>query len=258
MKLQVLVSSMNKNMDELINMMNIRTDAVIINQCDHYNTVRINKDGRDILFCDMNERGVGRSRNSALLKSSGDILLFSDEDIVYEDDYEKKILNAFKDHQDADMLIFNLDVDESRRTYHIDKECKVGRLNCGRYPTYSVAVKRETLIKKGVMFSLLFGGGAPYSAGEDSLFIMNCVKKGMKIYALPITIGREELRPSTWFEGYTEKFFYDRGVLFAHLYGKLAGLMAVRFVLFKKKVMCTEIAPSKALSLIKKGIRDGR
>ncbi|MCR5635336.1 MAG: glycosyltransferase family 2 protein [Lachnospiraceae bacterium] len=258
MKLQLLVSAMNKDAESLINTMGIRTDAVIINQCDKYD-VRIFEDNeKKIEFYDMNERGVGRSRNSAVLKSSGDILLFSDEDIVYEEDYGKRVIKAFEENKDADMLIFNIEVDESRRTYHIDKKTKVGPLNCGRYPTYSMAVKRDILLKKGIMFSLLFGGGAPYSAGEDSLFVMDCVRSGMKIYALPVTIGREILRPSTWFNGYTEKFFYDRGVLFAHLYGRAAGLMAARYILVKKKVMCREIKPKDAYLLIKKGIKDGR
>ena len=258
MKLQLLVSAMNKDAENLINTMGITTDAVIINQCDKYDTRIFEDKNRKIEFYDMNERGVGRSRNSAVLKSSGDILLFSDEDIVYEKDYEKRVIKAFEENKNADMLIFNIEVDESRRTYHIDKKTKVGLLNCGRYPTYSMAVKREVLLKKGIMFSLLFGGGAPYSAGEDSLFIMDCVKAGMKIYALPITIGREELRPSTWFNGYTEKFFYDRGVLFAHLYGKAAGIMAARYILAKKRVMCREIKTRDAYNLIKKGIKDGR
>ena len=258
MKLQLLVSAMNKDAENLINTMGITTAAVIINQCDKYDTRIFEDKNRKIEFYDMNERGVGRSRNSAVLKSSGDILLFSDEDIVYEKDYEKRVIKAFEENKNADMLIFNIEVDESRRTYHIDKKTKVGLLNCGRYPTYSMAVKREVLLKKGIMFSLLFGGGAPYSAGEDSLFIMDCVKAGMKIYALPITIGREELRPSTWFNGYTEKFFYDRGVLFAHLYGRAAGIMAARYILAKKRVMCREIKPRDAYNLIKKGIKDGR
>ena len=97
----------------------------------------------------MSEAYVGRSRNSAVLKSSGDILLFSDEDIVYEEDYGERVIKAFEENKDADMLIFNIEVDESRRTYHIDKKTKVGPFNCGRYPTYSMAVKRDVLLKKG-------------------------------------------------------------------------------------------------------------
>ena len=258
MKLELIVSAMNKEPGSLIKTMGIKTDAVIINQCDRYGATEIKDGGSSILFFDMAERGVGRSRNSGILKSRGDILLFSDEDIVYEAGYEDKILKAFETEAGADMLLFNVDVEESRRTYHIDKRTKITSLNCGRYPTYSMAVKRDVLLKKGIMFSLLFGGGAPYSAGEDSLFIMNCVKSGMNIIALPVTIGREEPRPSTWFNGYTEKFFYDRGVLFSHLYGKLAGIMALRYVIKKKKLMCNEVSQKKAYQLIKKGIREGR
>ena len=39
------------------------------------------------------------------------------------------------------------------------------------YPTYAVAAKREALHRVNVGFSLLFGGGARYSNGEDSLFL---------------------------------------------------------------------------------------
>ena len=38
-------------------------------------------------------------------------------------------------------------------------------------------------------------------------------------------------RPSTWFHGYDERFFHDRGVLYRALYGPLAGLMGLRFLL---------------------------
>ena len=64
MKLQLLVSAMNKDAENLINTMGITTDAVIINQCDKYDTRIFEDKNRKIEFYDMNERGVGRSRNS--------------------------------------------------------------------------------------------------------------------------------------------------------------------------------------------------
>ncbi len=40
--------------------------------------------------------------------------------------------------------------------------------------------------KKHVSFSLLFGGGARATAmGEDSLFIRDCIRSGMKVYKTP-------------------------------------------------------------------------
>lgn len=258
MTLQVLVSAMNKDADALVKDMRLQSDAIIINQCDTYDYKEIDIDGGHIRFFSMNERGVGLSRNTALQRSDADIILFSDEDIVYDDGYAKKVLKAFEDRPYADMLLFNMRVCEERFTYHTDKETRIRTYNSGRYPTYSFAIRREKIVAAGVTYSLLFGGGAKYSAGEDSLFLLNCVKKGLKIYAVPIEIGEEKARPSTWFNGYTEKFFYDRGVLYHHLYGKMAGIFAARFILKKKSFMCNDVKAAKAYELIKKGIKDAR
>lgn len=258
MTLQVLVSAVNKNIDELVSTMNIKSDAIIINQCDRYGYEEKKIDDRTVRFYSFNERGVGLSRNNALLRATGDIILFSDDDIVYETDYEEKILDAFAKHPKVDAIFFNIDVCENRRTYHTDKETKIGLLNSGRYPTYSLAVRREKLQKSGITFSLLFGGGAKYSAGEDSLFIRDCLRKKFKLIAVPVNIGKEEERESTWFKGYNEKFFFDRGVLYHFLYGRNAGLFAWLFIMRKKSFMCKEIPAKKALSIMKAGIKEGR
>ncbi|MBQ9511890.1 MAG: glycosyltransferase family 2 protein, partial [Lachnospiraceae bacterium] len=93
--------------------------------------------------------------------------------------------------------------------------------------------------------------------GEDSLFLHDCLQKGCKIYHVPELIGEETPGPSTWFDGYTEKFFFDRGVLYPFLYGSLSRLMALRFLLKNRKEMCREISLNKAYSLMKDGIRQG-
>ena len=71
------------------------------------------------------------------------------------------------------------------------------------------------------------------------------------IIAVPVTIGREEPRPSTWFNGYNEKFFYDRGVLYVPLYGKLAKPLALRWLLaHKNKPACWNIRRVDASSIL--------
>lgn len=255
MKLQVLISSLKKEPEVLIKQMHLETPAILVNQCDTNAYEELSLDGNKIAVYHFNERGVGLSRNNALLRATGDIVLFSDEDIVYDTGYAQMILEEFARQPKADMLVFNVRVSKERRTYYNTKEGRVRFYNCGRYPTYSFAVKREKLHQSGVTFSLLFGGGARYSAGEDSLFIMNCLRAGLKIYRSTKEIGEEIERPSTWFEGYTEKFFYDRGALYHHLYGKLAGLMSLRFILSKKSFMCTEVSPKRAYQLMCQGRR---
>ena len=117
------------------------------------------------------EKGVGLSRNNALLRAKADIVLFSDEDIVYYDGYTKKVLKAFEEHPEADMLLFNMDVEADRATYHIEKEHRVRFYNSGRYPTYSFAIRREKLHKANITFSLLFSTSSNFFS-SISLFIL--------------------------------------------------------------------------------------
>lgn len=256
MRLQLLVAAVNQSADQLPQQMNIGSDAIIVNQTDHYAYQEFDFRGHQIRFFSMAERGVGLSRNHSLLRADAEISLFADEDIAYADGYEKLVLEAFETYQQADMLLFNVQAAPGRETYHIGEFGRVRSYNCGRYPTYSFAVRTKEVHKRNITFSLLFGGGAKYSNGEDSLFVQECIKKGMKVYKVPVSIGQEIERPSTWFKGYNEKFFFDRGVLYWHLYGKLRHVMALRFLLAHKGEMCQDIPVKKAYQLMKEGMKE--
>lgn len=254
MKLEILVAAVGQDVHTLAERMHLESDAIIINQTDHFAYEEYMHEEHKIKCYSFAEKGVGLCRNNALLRASGDILLFSDEDIVYDKGFAQKVLTAFEQHPEADMLLFNMRVGEARATYHTEKFHQVHIWNAGRYPTYSFAIRREVLHASHITFSLLFGGGAKYSNGEDSLFLKDCISYGMKVYAVPIEIGAETERESTWFCGYHEKFFTDRGVLYHFLYGKLAVLMAARFLLAHGSVMCKEIPRKQAFALMRQGI----
>lgn len=256
MKLQLLVAAVNQSATDLPKQMNIGSDAIIVNQTDRFEYQEFDYKGHQIRFFSMAEKGVGLSRNNSLLRAEADICLFADEDIAYVDDYKKLVLEAFEKNPQADMLLFNVQAAPGRETYQIREFGRVRSYNCGRYPTYSFAIRTKEVHKRNITFSLLFGGGAKYSNGEDSLFIQECIKKGMKVYKVPVSIGREIERPSTWFTGYNDKFFFDRGVLYWHLYGCLRHVMALRFLLAHKEQMCQEILVKDAYKMMKKGMRE--
>ncbi len=258
MELQLLVSAVGKEPRQLADKMHIASDAIIVNQGEAFAYEEFTHNGRNIKAYSFRERGVGLSRNTALLRADREICLFADEDIVYVDGYAQLVLEEFRKNPKADMILFNIDVAPERRTYHISSYQRVRKYNSGRYPTYSFAARLKRLRENNLTFSLLFGGGAKYSCGEDSLFLWEALKKGLKVYAAPVAIGREVPRESTWFCGYNEKFFYDRGVLYYYLYGKMASCLALRFLLRHKTLMCGEIPWRKAYALMKKGIREAK
>ncbi|MCR5849048.1 MAG: glycosyltransferase family 2 protein [Lachnospiraceae bacterium] len=257
MQVTLLISALNQNIDELIKKMKFTGDAVIVDQCDKDGKEERKESDRTIKIILSSERGVGASRNLCIDNSFGDIVLFGDDDIVYDPDYAAKVSSEFEKHPEADIIMFNFDVCEERRTYINEGFKKLSKYNIGRFPAYSIAARREALISKKVRFSTLFGGGAKYSNGEDSLFLRDALRSGLKLYASVVELGKEIPRQSTWFEGYTEKFFFDRGVLFAFLYGKSAWIWRLRFILTKKEMFTGTIKRKEANRLMKEGLKEG-
>lgn len=256
--LQVLISALNADPAALVAKMNLSGDAILVNQCDHEGTETIKTAAGEALVISSKERGVGLSRNLCLSSATAPIVLFADDDIRYYDNYEDKILHEFEKLDFADVLIFNVDVCEERRTYKNYDYERVTWRKSGRYPTFAFACRLDSLNAADIGFSPYFGGGAKYGCGEDSLFLMDCLRAGMEIYCVPVTLGCEEVRPSTWFSGYTEKYFKDKGVLYHCLYGWLAMPVALRFVLKHRKSQCTEVKPFSAFKLMLKGIKEAK
>ncbi len=267
MSLEVLVAAMDADIKTLAKTMHLATAAVITNQskATPWEAAR-EKDGETYCLENgslvrgifQNAKGVGKSRNTSLSHATADLVLFSDEDIVLAEGYGQIIEAAFAKRPDADVLLFNVKVDPQRRTYWNTDTGRIRWYNYGRYPTYAVAARREKLQHNALGFSLLFGGGAPYSCGEDSLFLHDCLKAGLHLYKETACIGEETYRESTWFRGYNEKLFFDRGVLYAYLYGILAEVFGLRFLLSHRKAVCTDLSVGAAYKAVLRGIKEGR
>lgn len=228
MNVQVLVATMHQQDHSLLEKMNIRSDAVIANQCDRDSIENFEWNGHKIRYLNFAERGVGLNRNNALMRADGDICLFADDDMIYTDDYVEVVTSAFEQHPDADVLVFNLHEPVQTRCV-IEKVSKVGYLNFLRYGTARVAVRRESVRKHGIYFNQCFGGGTEHCHGEDNLFLADCLKKGLKVYAIPAFIATlTEERESSWNAGYDEKYLRDQGVLYRTMSRKYWRLLCLQ------------------------------
>jgi len=256
MDLQVLVSTMNQKDHRILEKMNIQSDAIIINQCDKINIEKFTYKGNTINFISLPERGVGLSRNTALMRATADICLFADDDVKYVNGYRDIICEAFKNNHNADIIIFNVpSTNEKRGQYFIKENKKLSFFNCFKFGTYQIAVRLSSIRKANVHFSLLFGGGAKYSAGEDSLFLAESLKKGLKIYSCSKTIGVVDHQESTWFKGYTDKFFIDKGVFYAALSHRLARIFCLRYAIKHKNMYIEDKSCYEAYKLMIEGVK---
>lgn len=214
MKIQVLVAAMNQVDHSLPEKMRIQCDAIIGNQCDRNAIEEIIWHDHRIKYLHFAERGVGLNRNNALMRADADICLFADDDMVYCNDYIDIVKKAFKRHADADIIAFNIKEKHPTR-FVIKKDERVWFHNYLRYGTARVAVRLKSVRECGISFNLCFGGGTDHCHGEDNIFLTECLKKGLKMYAVPYYIAElTESRPSTWNTGYDEKYLADQGSLY--------------------------------------------
>lgn len=255
-KLQTLVSTMNQKDYTLLDKMNIQTDAIIGNQGVEFDVKEFMYGEYKIKWLSFNEKGVGLNRNNALMRASGDILLFADDDVCYVDGYDKKILRYYEEHPDAEVVIFNLTIYNQDGTQRntVKRECKGHRFNITSYGTPCITVRRKSLRMNNIYFHLDFGGGATYSCGEDTLFLQECAKRNMKIYISPQKIGEIYQGESSWFCGYNEKYFFDKGVLF-YLINKRACHLFALYHCYKHKKLYVQYGWKKAYMFMRKGIK---
>ena len=253
--METLVVSLNGEPDKLYDKMGIETDAVITNQCDKNEVYELDKNGKKLKVFSFAERGVGVNRNNGLLRASADIVLFADDDETFDKGYAEKVLNEFNAHPEADVITFN--VIPLPETISPDLNLKWKRVrfyNCLKYGAVRIAVRLDRLREKNIFFSLLFGGGAKYSSGEDTIFITDCLKKGLKVYASPERIGTVVFEES-WFKGFSDKYFYDKGILFYTVSPKLYKPLILLNVIRRGNLFKEYCSKYKAYKLMVKGVK---
>lgn len=255
-EVQVLVACMHQSDDSLYKEMNLQTDAILANQCDEYSYREFKEpDGNIVKVISTVDRGVGKNRNKALMNADGKYLLCSDQDMIYIDGYEQIVVDAFEKCPDADIIAFNLDYLNrfTPRRKEVNHFKKIHLWNCMRYGTARVAIKRSAVEKHCLSFSTLYGGGAEFSAGEDSLFLRKAFSCGLKMYASPIIIAKVKQEESSWFKGYTDKFFIDKGVLIANAFPVMKYFLILYFALGLRN-LSPDHNYCRICKLMKKGI----
>ena len=259
MTIQVLVATMNQQDYSLLEKMNIQSDAIIGNQCEKNEITEFDYNGNKIKWLSFAARGVGLNRNNTLMRATADICVLADDDVVYVDGYEKIILDYYESNPKADVVVFNFKVSRNGGNYVniVTKNEKLNWRKILKFGTYAITAKSEKLMMANILFHRAFGGGCKYSCGEDTLFLNECVKKGLKIYSCSSELGTVTHGYSTWFNGYTDKYFFDKGVLYSCLYKNMTGIMCF-YHCFKHRKKYKEYGWFKGYKMMVNGVKSSK
>ena len=233
MKLEILLSCMFQNDVSIVERLNLQSDILIINQCEKDEYFETYYNGFKVRMISTKTRGLSKSRNIALENAVGDVLLLMDDDCELCDDYPSLIIDEYTNNGNADCIFFNyINIDDCGGTRGNKKYTKRRKYSYGYPCSIRISFKR-TILEKNIRFNEMFGAGSGiYDSGEEALFVEKIKKYKFGIYEVPVDIMKVSFKESSWFKGYDEKYFFDKGALCAALFPK--SIKVLKFILFFK------------------------
>jgi hypothetical protein len=146
----------------------------------------------DVSVCRTTERGLSANRNNALEHCTSDIVLISDDDLIYTAEQLQAVQRAFEEHPEVELATFRYVGDDASapagKTYPATETDLTVMPKNYWIATFEIAVRRQSLAGK-VRFNTEFGPGAPFIAsGEDEVFLLTARRRGCCCRFFPITI----------------------------------------------------------------------
>lgn len=138
----------------------------------------------DVSVCFTDEPGVGANRANACRNCQADIILNSDDDLIYTPEQLQAVIDTFNANPDVDLASFRYT--GSPKNYPA-QECDLHLpLPKGFYATtFEMAFRRRSL--NLIQFDPRFG--APlFISGEDEKFLFDAIKAGLHCRFFPVTI----------------------------------------------------------------------
>jgi glycosyltransferase involved in cell wall biosynthesis len=251
------IATMNlSDHSSLLRAMNVRGRSITINQItDSEGKILTSKDREQHTLLSYRERGLSRSRNHALEAARSDIVVIADDDMHYESDYELTIAKAYDEFPQADVIIFHVDSDEPLSYKPPLKEGRVGFLRSMKIRSVQLTFRRKSLLSHGIRFDEEFGAGTHNYMGEENILLADCIAAGLKVYSVPVRIATLLESESTWFTGYTKRYFEIKGKVFYRMSPLLSFWMILQFIVRKTRLYKNDIKPNAAFLSSLNGLR---
>lgn len=141
----------------------------------------------DISIYRFEQSGLSNNRNNALEHCDADIILISDDDVTYTEDSLHEIINTFCQNPDVDIATFR----SNNHPPHIYPATSIQLQH--KLPKHYFVCSIEIALRRATAGHLRFcpelGLNSPkLHGGEDEIFVMSAIHRGLKCQFFPITI----------------------------------------------------------------------
>lgn len=133
----------------------------------------------NIIYLKSSTKGLSKARNMGLLHASGDIIVFSDDDVIYKTDYFLNLLLIESKNPSTDVFIaklLNVENDEFYTSPPDPLYLSNGLINYMSCCSVTLNVRKEYVIN----FNEELGAGEYFGACEDSDFVLQLFQNKAK------------------------------------------------------------------------------
>jgi hypothetical protein len=204
-------------------------NILIINQSDdkvltsNFDTIRV---------VNTNEKGLSKSRNLAIKNAIKSICLIADDDVVYVDNFEKKIVSAFNLIKNASIITFN----HQREGLNKPQNNSLTEYNHSMKSIWDVcsievSFRLKDIKDNNICFDENFGLGSYFETAEEFLFLRCMLNANHKLYYNPAVILHHPLISSGELQG-DDKLVYARAALNYKMYRFWGYLWLPKYLFF--------------------------
>ena len=191
--LEILVSTMNRNtLDFLIPMFPFchfsDFSILIVNQTEA-NKLLVS-DFPSIRVINSFEKGLSKSRNLALKNAIGKIVLIADDDVIYMNDFDTKIIQAYNQYDNKAVISFCIEKPNGLlfKKYSPNAKKNLSLMELFNVLSIEISLNKLILDKLGITFDENFGLGSEFQMGEEAVFLSDIKNKNQQIAFVPSVI----------------------------------------------------------------------
>lgn len=222
MELDILISTANEGINNIhrlfLEPMN-GVKYIISHQIFNNKTYDVEFNRKDILYKKIFSRGLAKNRNKTLSMASADICLISDDDVLYKKKWLENIFKAFRENPESDIITFKVKTNEGEpkfKNYPTNPYWHNLR-TVFQVSSIEIAFKLEKIQQTGLKFDEKFGIGELFNIGEENIFLMDALKKGLNIKFVPYYVVQHSFKKK--FTPNTDRKIRTLGALFYRMFG---------------------------------------
>lgn len=192
--LEILVSTMNRNnLDFLIPMFPFghfsEFSILIVNQTQE-NDLLVS-DFPSVRVINSFEKGLSKSRNLALKKAIGKIVLIADDDLIYKKDFDAKIVQAYNQYDNKAVISFCIEKPDGLlfKKYFPSAKMNLSLIELFNVLSVEISVNKSIFDTLGVTFDENFGLKSRFEMGEEAVFLSDIKNNNQQIAFFPSVIA---------------------------------------------------------------------